>query len=356
MELSERYIQWVKKSRKAKKLHTYVEERLIQILSVILPDHHAIKEPQGLAGGRNDLMLFEFNGRKVLFEVFASKTQVSRDLRILDKTRADVKIAVIIDKEVDSSVFEKFIKENPEDNYPYLFTGELFEQSLARTCALKLYELIKGDEEAKFQRILMQRLSRKNFIEGCQKAGIEILSETDIATGDVTFQKVFVTIILGKLSKFGIQRGKLKDIGRWLSDSKVLEFTLLKVSLGFNVFLYTNFKDTFAIDSDGELLDWIRIGHEFSEPYTFLSMNAIIHEIFDKHFKPKEGIEFNRDIKYTVGYSQIIEEENGRIVTFSIPKDTSQILVFRPMLLYKKGEEKPKELTKEEYLEMMIVH
>jgi hypothetical protein len=69
--------------------------------------------------GRNDLLLFDFQGRKVLFEIFATKGQVSRDLRILDKTRADKKIAVIIDKEVDPGVWEQIHKEKPEGNYAW---------------------------------------------------------------------------------------------------------------------------------------------------------------------------------------------------------------------------------------------
>ena len=93
MEDIKKFTEWVLKNRKAKKLHSLVEDRLIKILTKIYPDYHAIKEPQGVAGGRNDLLLFEFNGRKVLFEIFASHTLVTRDLRLLDKTKADVKIA-----------------------------------------------------------------------------------------------------------------------------------------------------------------------------------------------------------------------------------------------------------------------
>jgi len=65
-------------------------------------------------------MLFEYSGHKILFEVFATRSQVSRDLRILDKTDANKKIAVIIDKEVDHTVLDAFIKENPEDNLTLL--------------------------------------------------------------------------------------------------------------------------------------------------------------------------------------------------------------------------------------------
>src|ERR1041384_6791027 len=77
--------------RRSRKLHTAIESRLIELVGKVAPGYHPIKEPVGLAGGRNDLMLFEFSGRRVLFEIFATRSQVSRDLRILDKTDADKK-------------------------------------------------------------------------------------------------------------------------------------------------------------------------------------------------------------------------------------------------------------------------
>ncbi len=126
----------IRSLRKDKQLHSVVEEKIISILSKIAPDLHPIREPLGLAGGRDDLMLFEFSARKVLFEIFASASQVSRDLRILDKTKAEVKIAVIIDKDIDSKVFEQFLRENPDDNYPFIFIGELMSDSI--DCILKL--------------------------------------------------------------------------------------------------------------------------------------------------------------------------------------------------------------------------
>jgi hypothetical protein len=119
-KLSSEVIEQIKEKRRSQLLHGEVEAKLIAMLERVIPQYYPVKEPQGLAGGRNDLMLFEFSGRKILFEVFATASQVSRDLRILDKTKADAKIAVIIDPEIDNRVIERFLKENPENNYPYI--------------------------------------------------------------------------------------------------------------------------------------------------------------------------------------------------------------------------------------------
>ncbi|UCH97287.1 MAG: hypothetical protein JSV88_10660 [Candidatus Aminicenantes bacterium] len=60
----------LKKLRRNKKLHAVVEERIKNFLSKILPELHIIQEVQGLAGGRNDLICFEFNGKKIVFVFF----------------------------------------------------------------------------------------------------------------------------------------------------------------------------------------------------------------------------------------------------------------------------------------------
>jgi hypothetical protein len=342
---------WIIEKRKKKQLHGVVEDRLIKILNKVFPDYHPVKEPQGLAGGRNDLILFKFNGRKVLFEIFASRTQVTRDLRILDKTKADVKIAVLIDKDIDSKIIDKFFKENPEDNYPYIFIGELFVKSQINQCALKLNELISGEEEAIFRRILNQKLKTTDFIEACKKEGIDILSPKDLKTKNITFKKVFLAIFLSKLSKF-INREPAKNLLKWISDDKAIDFILMKVSHGFNTFLYTDLGGNKGIYSDIELLDWLRIGYQSSSPYLLISMNGIISEIFQKYHKSNEYNDFGKKISFYVGQSEIHDSDHGRSVIYSIPRKTNQIKIFRPMIF----DEAQKEYSKEEYYQMIELY
>jgi len=321
------YIEQIKALRKSKKLHTYVEDRLIELITRIAPEYHPIKEPVGLAGGRNDLMLFEFNQRKILFEIFASRSQVSRDLRILDKTQANQKIAIIIDKEADKTVLEQFLKENPEDNYPFLFVGELFREPTI-DCELKLRELIAGDEEAKFQRMLRGKMGPINFFNICRKEGIEVLAKGD---KDITYVKIFVTVALGKCLNFGIARSKVKKLGKWLSDEQVIKYILLRIDLGLNMFLYTDFEETMAVYSDTELVDWIRIGFNFAQPYVFLSLNAIVYEIEDKYLNPMGESDPNREIRITIGSSQMHKTTDGRVMIYFLPKDTKSIVMVPPI-------------------------
>jgi|GEM_PF-1744868 len=320
-------IQTIGSLRKSRQLHTTVEKRIAQVLSKVVPDFHPVAEPLGLAGGRNDLMLFEFSGKKVLFEIFATASQVSRDLRILDKTKADVKIAVIVDKEVDPKVLEHFLRENPEDNYPFIFIGELLNDQPIE-CLLKLRQLIVGDEEAIFQRILLKKLSAPNFIEKCRQEGIDIPDEKAINSGYITFQQIFVTLIAAKLRKLGVNQERLIALMRWISGRDVAGYAIMKISAGFNTFLYTDMGGTMAVYSDRELVDWLAISYEFSKPYVLLSLNAVVYEILDKFLL--QDMEIDRSIRITIGRSTIYKTPYGRDVELSIPRNTRRIMVFLP--------------------------
>lgn len=328
--ISDTLIQEITRLRKAKHLHTAVEDRLAMLVNKISPDYHPIKEPVGLAGGRNDLMLFEFNGKKILFEIFATRSQVSRDLRILDKTKADKKIAVIVDKEVDASVFEAFIKENPEDNYPFMFIGELFEEPPI-SCTLKLRELIMGDEEAKFLRMLRAKISVENFFSICKKEGIEVLLQDDIKSGNVTLAKILTTVVLDKCLKFGISREKVKNLGAWFSSNNVTNYAMRSISAGMNVILYTDFVENFSIYSDIDLSDWIRASYLFPQPFVIMSLNALILEIDEKYLRDDEKIFARKEPTLYLGMSQVYESSTGNLVVCSLPKDTYSVVIIPPV-------------------------
>lgn len=324
------YSDVIREIRKAKRLHTIVENRLIEIVERILPDYHSVSELQGLAGGRNDLMLFEFSGRKVVFEIFATADQVSRDLLILHKTDASVKIAIVIDKDVDGTVLARFLKENPDTNFPFIFIGELFDGDSIE-CSLKIKELITGDEDAKFRRMLRSKIKREDFLEACKRDGIDIILPQDISTGNISFSSVFVSLLLNKFVHMGMQKNALKKLLRWFSNPELIEYVLIRVDLGLNMFLYTDFDENMGIYSDQEWLDWIRIGYEFSKSYAYISLNALLYEIEDKYIRVDEAGKINRDITYTIGMSGMHKTPSGRAVRLSLPRNTTSIVVFVPL-------------------------
>lgn len=333
--------------RKRKQLHSVVETRLVEIVSGIAPELHPIKEPLRLAGGRNDLMLFDFSGKKVLFEIFATASQISRDLRIMDMTKADVKIAVIIDKDADAKVLHRFLRENPESNYPFIFIGELLADP-PMECSLKLRQLIFGDEEAVFQRILLKKLNRPSFVDRCRQEGIDIPDLSSAESGQVTLRQVFLALAAAKLRKLGLNQELLIALMRWMSKPDVERYVMMKISAGFNTFLYTDMEDNMGVYSDIELLDWLAIGHQLDRPFILLSLNALFAEILDMY--AVQDFEIDTSIRITIGRSTIYQTPDGREIDFSIPKNTQRIRIYRPSRPMADDKE---EITPSEYQTMI---
>lgn len=331
--------------RRNKMLHAKILQILERIINKYMPEYIPISEIQGLAGGRNDLICFKYNSRKVLFEIFATANQVSRDLRLLDKTQADVKIAIIIDKEIDKRVIEKFLRENPENNYPFLFISKILYENT--DTVLKLRNLLyKGDNE-KLLNSIKKKISYSEFIKKCNEERIKILI-SPFNEDDMTFKNIFITLVVNKLFKMIHDNAKVLKLVKWLSDDKLIEFILLKINLGFNVFIFSDLKETYCIESDLEFLDWLRTFDQEDSPFFILTLNKMICDIDTKLFK--NTLNINKNPRYIVGQSQIYEEKNGNVVTFSIPNNTKKIVLFRPMIL---GDNKNNVLDWEKYKEMM---
>lgn len=326
------YIEFVLDLRRRNCLHSYVEACLIEMCKALFPEFHPLKEVQGLAGGRNDLMLYQFNGQKILFEIFGTASQVSRDLRILDRTQADVKIAVVIDKDVDPKVFDRFLRENPETNYPFIFVAEIADPARSHQGRLKLHELIIGSEAVRFVRFMrnMSATAFRRFLSECRRDGIVVLTEDDLRESTITFDKVFITIIVHRLHELGIGLPMLKKAAEWMSKPGAVEFALNKVAFGFNLFLYTDLRENFGFYSDVELLDFLSIGPETRSGKALLSINSIVLEIFDKYYKEPD-FKVPRDLRIFAGRSTVFQNEDGRLVTFSIPIKASKIVIFPPM-------------------------
>lgn len=321
----------MRRLRKERRFHTYLQTRLSDLCSELFPGLHPIREIQGLAGGRNDLMFFEFNGRKVLIEIFGTRSQVSRDLRLLDNTQADVKMAVIIDKEVDPRVFEQFLRENPERNYPFIFASEVADPARAHIGRLKLYEVVTHDERYRFARYLREFSSTAltRLLSECKRDGLVVFTKDDIKAGTISFAAVFVVRVMQQLGALGVQPQAIKKVVTWLSKPNAVEFVFRQVSLGLNMFLYTDISGNYGFYSDTELLDWLRAGPSLPGAYVLLSANAIVLEISNKYLKKK--LELPSEPRMSVGQCQILESGTGRAVLLSVPLRTKEIVIIPPM-------------------------
>jgi hypothetical protein len=163
----------------------------------------------------------------------------------------------------------------------------------------------------------------------CKKEGLQILSSKDLESGSITFQKLFLTVIAKRLMDLGANQEQLKDLLRWMSDEEMLKFILMKINLGFNMFLYTDLNETKAIYSDNELMDWIRVSYQLPEARILLSLNCVVYYVIDNFYKDTDNFTFNRQILFTIGDSTMMNESDGRIITLSIPRNTKQIHIGR---------------------------
>jgi len=109
-----------------------------------------------------------------------------------------------------------------------IFISELFEEPPI-ICLLKLRELVLGDEEARFQRMLHTRLPKEDFFRACRKEGIEVLLSEDIDAGSATLAKMLITVVLGKCLKYGVARERVKNLGQWLFSDTTINYVLRKI-------------------------------------------------------------------------------------------------------------------------------
>jgi hypothetical protein len=92
-------------------LHAIVEEYIALLASRLANPLNTVKEIFAVVGARNDaLSVAPDHG--ILFEVFGTASRVEEDLRKLerDTTTTLLKVAVVLDHELDSKLFDKFTR------------------------------------------------------------------------------------------------------------------------------------------------------------------------------------------------------------------------------------------------------
>jgi hypothetical protein len=223
---------------------------------------------------------------------------------------------------------EKFLRENPESNYPYLFISQILDKAKIINTINVLRNIISKKDKDEFLEIINKRVSFKELVKRCNEENIKIL-KNPIDISDATLKNIFITIVANKIYNMSHDNDKVMKLIKWLNDEKLIEFILLKINLGFNIFIYTDLCDTFCIESDMEFLDFLGIFSELEETYIILSLNKILYEIDDKIFKGT--LKINREIRFTIGQSHLYEDKDGITVTFSIPKNVKKIEIFKPM-------------------------
>src|SRR5260370_3346480 len=122
--LADRFVTDVRNAIREKRLHSWVEERLVRLLKRLYPDSCPVPEVVGVLGGRNDLIQFFQNGRCVVFELFATVSQVPQDLRLLEQSSAVIKIAILLDEQINPKLAREYFRKKP-NHFPYLWLSHV---------------------------------------------------------------------------------------------------------------------------------------------------------------------------------------------------------------------------------------
>lgn len=227
----------IKGLRSKYRLHGKMAIALREAISSLFPDWAYVPEVAQTPGGRNDAVLFQSNGKSICFELFASKSQVDRDLMLLYESPAQHKIAVIIDREIDPSVSLAYYRKFPRAPFPVIWLSKVMLPENRRLLQIDLMRLILGSKTAEALHIADQllRTAPERTFRQWQSKGIEIFA----GPPDVpNHRSVFTLLVASKIRRLGLPWGAVEGAAKIVNEC--WDFILSKISLGVPLFLVTH--------------------------------------------------------------------------------------------------------------------
>jgi hypothetical protein len=284
------YIKWVKDAKKKKLLHQEVEKRLASLLSKIYSDSYQISEVSGIPGGRNDLMQFSFSGRRVVIELFFSTSQVSQDLRLLEQSNADIKIAILLDEAIDPHLSWEYFRKKPEP-FPFIDLRFVMLPEYEKFCLARLKELIDEKSPIIQMRQILSHPLGERLEEQFKKQLSEIkfklpLNEKNSGkNSDITGKELIALLIIRKIKKLGVPTERLRSLFEFLLSS--YDHTFMIISHGMQAFLITDLNGQHAIYADADLADDLIIcGEKDDDAYIVICLNKFLNDFYTEQGLP----------------------------------------------------------------------
>jgi hypothetical protein len=110
-ESMEELVPMLHRLRRLNRLHPVVEAYIAEVATRASTPLETISEIYAVTGARNDALSVA-RDRSILWEVFGTASSIEGDLRKLERSTASniLKVAVVLDPEVDSDLFERFVR------------------------------------------------------------------------------------------------------------------------------------------------------------------------------------------------------------------------------------------------------
>ena len=137
----QRFADWVAASLPKHQVHTAFQNALKALLTAEFPSTTAIAEVYAVAGGRNDMVQYAQDGKRAVFELFCSPSQVPQDLRLLERAEVHWKIAVLLDEQINPELAANFFRKKPE-GLPFFWLSQVMMPSKTAECRAKLRQLL----------------------------------------------------------------------------------------------------------------------------------------------------------------------------------------------------------------------
>ena len=170
--------------KRKRRLHPITEKRLALLLKDLYPDAHTVTEPGEIPGGRSDLGFYVNNGRYAVFEIFATVSQVAQDLRHLEQSNAQARIAILTDPALDNgAIVKEYLRKRPRDPFPWIELSMILveENTAAARKQLKRYidEAFASSDEVPPHRTvdIVSRLASYNLDDASDpQFGVNVLT------------------------------------------------------------------------------------------------------------------------------------------------------------------------------------
>jgi hypothetical protein len=295
--------------KRTRRLHPEVLSRLGTLLKIAFPDATAVPEVSATLGGRNDLIQFFHDGRRTVFEVFASESQVPQDLRLLEQCEANAKIAILIESTVDSRVSTEFFRKRP-NHFPYLWLRVILEPQWQNATVSLLRELTDDNRNIQRVRRLLASPYGPLFDDALRKI-IDRLEQRiprrdgDSPTTPLNGYQRGALLVIAAIRDLGVPIDKLRALYAWLADA--IEFAFEIAACGAHPFLITDLKGRNAIWSSGDIADCLFLAPAEKEAAEILvDLHPVINRIREAY-----GFE-KREVSWT--FFHTYAEQIGKII------------------------------------------